>query len=190
MIGQPLLVALSSIFLLFLGDLIGSIGYRRSPNAWARRLRLVAASLLYPLCFAIITSSALLLRIWIGPAYYRGSDIPVPLYLASSFPTGILVLFLLMMQHHVPPEPPRRRNVLQRIAIVFTALFWGVLIILHGVQPVLGYGSYTPVSRQWPKDSFRHRSFNNRRELCTRKISQPSNTLHTQCRQTRGVTVS
>jgi hypothetical protein len=148
-IGEPLLALFFSAFVFVLGDFLGYFGYRRFNNEPPRSLRLVALSFLFPLCFAIVASSALLLRIWLGPTYYRGTDIPVPLYLASAFPIGIPMLFLMMMLYHVPPEPPRRRHMFQLIAIFFIALLWATLIILHGLHPILGYGSYTPFSRQW-----------------------------------------
>jgi hypothetical protein len=149
-IGEPLLALFLSAFVFLLGEFLGYFGYMRSNNEPPRSLRLVAVSFLLPLCFAIVASSALLLRIWLGPTYYRGTDIPVPLYL-STFPIGISMLFLMMMLYHVPPEPPRRRHMFQRIATFFVVLLWATLIILHGLEPILSYGSYTPFSRQWPK---------------------------------------
>jgi hypothetical protein len=150
-IGEPLLALFLSAFVFLLGEFLGYFGYRRFNNGPPRSLRLVVVSFLLPLCFAIVASSALLLRIWLGPTYYRGTDIPVPLYLGSTLPAGMLILLLLMMMYHVPPEPPRRRYMFQLIATFFIALFWVALIVLHGLNPILSYGSYTPFSRQWPK---------------------------------------
>lgn len=147
LLGNPLNIMLLGGLLLLPGIVAGRITATR---AGPRTLRgAAAAAPILPVSFAIAASSALLLGLWFGPEYYRGTDIRVPLFLSSAFPAGAATLFVGMGLDHGLAAVAAGRGRGFHCGTWLLALVWMALVALHGLNPILGFGSYTAQSDQW-----------------------------------------